>query len=131
MGVNNKIDVTKLSPKMQEMLNQFAGRITDKVKLLARDTATELTKNTKKDSPKLTGEYKRHISYKKTKETSTNAVYTWYVKDPEYRLTHLLTNGHATRNGGRTKGNPYLSKNVIDAENKYVKGVKEIIENEC
>lgn len=131
MGVNNKIDITKLSPKMQEMLNQYAGRITDKVKLLAKDTATELTKNTKKDSPKLTGEYKRHISCKKTKETSTNAVYTWYVKDPEYRLTHLLTNGHATRNGGRTKSNPYLSKNVINAENKYVKGVKEIIENEC
>lgn len=130
MGVNNKIDVTKLSPKMQEMLNQYASKITDKVKVLAKETATELTKNTKKDSPKLTGEYKRHISCKKTKETSTNAVYTWYVKDPEYRLTHLLTNGHATRNGGRTKSNPYLSKNVIDAENKYVKGVKEIIENE-
>ena len=36
MGVNNKIDVTKLSPKMQEVLNQYAGRITDKVKLLAK-----------------------------------------------------------------------------------------------
>ncbi len=130
MGVNNNIDITKLSPKMQEMLNSYAGKITEKVKVLAKETATDLAKNTKKDSPVRTGKYKRHISVEKTKETSTKAIYTWFVKDPEYRLTHLIANGHAKRNGGRTKGNDYLSKNVIEAEKNFMNGVKEIIENE-
>lgn len=129
MGVNNNIDITKLSPKIQETLNSFASSVTDKVKNLAKETAEELTENTKRDSPTRTGKYKKHITNKKTKETSTSSIYTWYVKDPEYRLTHLIANGHAKRNGGRTKGNDYLSKNVIEAETNFVKGVKEIIEN--
>lgn len=131
MGINNNINITQLSPKMQEMLEQYAGKITNKVKILAKNTAEELTKNTEKDSPVSTGDYKRHISYKKTRETSTSAVYTWYVKDPEYRLTHLLSNGHKTQKGGKVDGNTYLSKNVIEAEKNFLKGVKEVLENEC
>ena len=142
MGINNNIKITQLSPKLQEILNKNAATITNKVKGLAKDTAVELTKNTKKDAPTKTREYKKHITYKKTKETSTSAVYTWYVKDPEYRLTHLLSNGHRLVVGsgkgnkipkeiGRVDGNNYLSKNVIEAETKFVKGIKEIIENEC
>lgn len=130
MGINNNIAITQLSPKMQEILNQYAGNVTEKVKNLAKDTAVELTKNTKRDSPVKTGDYKKHISYKKTRETSTSAVYTWYVKDPEYRLTHLLAKRHRKKNGGYVEGNPYLSKNVIEAEKKFLRGVKEIVANE-
>lgn len=140
MGINNNISITNLSPKLQEILNQNAATITNQVKVLAKNTVQELTKNTKKDSPKLTGDYKRHIASKKTKETSTSAVYTWYVKDPEYRLTHLISNGHRLVVGsgphnkvplerGETKSNDYLRKNVIEAQNKFIKGVRGIIEN--
>ena len=130
MGINNKIAITQLSPKMQELLNQYAGNVTKKIKVLAEETVIELTKNTKTTSPEKTGDYKRHISYEKTRETSTSTIYTWHVKDPEYRLTHLLVNGHAKRNGGRVGSKFPLAEQVIEAENKFVNGVKEIIENE-
>ena len=90
MGNSIKVTINNIAPEIQNILNQYAGRITDKIKVLAKDTAEELTSNTKKDSPVRTGKFKRHIDYKKTRETSTSAVYTWYVKDPEYRLTHLI-----------------------------------------
>lgn len=130
MGINNKIAITQLSPKMQEILNQYAGNVTKKIKVLAEETVVELTKNTKMSSPVKTGDYKRHISYEKTRETSTSTVYTWYVKDPEFRLTHLLANGHAKRNGGRVESKFPLAEKVVEAENKFVNGAKEIIENE-
>ena len=47
MGVNNNIDITKLSPKIQEMLNSFSSTITDQVKVLAKETAEDLTETTK------------------------------------------------------------------------------------
>ncbi len=131
MGINNNIKITNLSERTQEILSRYSKDITEKVKDLAKDVTIELTQNTKRDSPVLTGEYKKHITYKLAKETMTHAVYIWYVKDPEYRLTHLLAREHAKKNGGRVKGNEYLRKNVSLAQNKFVKGVKEIINNGC
>lgn len=127
----NSISVTKLSSEIQNILQKNAGRITDKVKVLSKETTEDLTKDTKKDSPVRTGEHKKHISNKKVKETSTSVVYVWHVKDPEYRLTHLIANGHAKRNGGRVEGNFPLDKDVEKAETKFIKGVKEVVENEC
>lgn len=125
-----KITVDALSEEIQNILQKNAGRITDKVKILAKETATELKKTTKKSSPVLTGEHKKHIDIRKVKENSTSAVYVWHVKSPEYRLTHLIAKGHAKRGGGRVKGNFPLDENVEKANKKFVKGVKEIIKSE-
>ncbi len=128
--MSKKISIGNLSDEIQTTLNKYAGNVTKKIKVLAEETVVELTKNTKMSSPVKTGDYKRHISYEKTRETSTSTVYTWYVKDPEYRLTHLLANGHAKRNGGRVESKFPLAEKVVEAENKFVNGTKEIIENE-
>ena len=141
MSNNNNINITKLTPKLQEMLNQYAGKVTDKVKGLAKETTIELVKNTKKDAPKASGWYRNSISSRKAAETSTAILYKWYVESPEYRLTHLLSFGHKHVIGagphnsiptqkGRIEGNDYLIKNVNIAQKKYIKGVREIIENE-
>lgn len=127
----SKIGINQLSSEIQKILEQNAGRITNKVNILARKTANNLTKDTKKSSPEKTGEYKKHISNKKVKETSTGATYVWYVKRPEYRLTHLIANGHTKRNGGCVAGNFPLVKEVEKAEKNFTEGIKEIIKNEC
>lgn len=129
MGVNNNISITQLAPNLQEKLEKYASNVTDEVKKLAKETAEELKKDTVREAPVLTGEYKKHISIKKTFETATGVIYTWYVKSPEYRLTHLLTNGHNTPKGKKAKKYRYLSKNVPIAEEKFVKGVEEILKN--
>ena len=43
-----------------------------------------------------TGEYRRHFAVSKESTSKHHHTATWHVEEPEYRLTHLLENGHAT-----------------------------------
>lgn len=51
-----------------------------------------------------TGEYKRHFAIERQLTGRHSYSATWHVEAPHYRLTHLLENGHLTRDGTkRTK----------------------------
>lgn len=54
---------------------------------------------------------------------------TWYVKAPDYRLTHLIVHGHATKNGGRTRGNPFLKNALDEVLPEYEREVEEVLKN--
>ena len=58
----------------------------------------------KQYAPEYTGDYKNHFAISKDWKTKHHYKAEWYVRAPEYRLTHLLENGHLTRDGiSRTK----------------------------
>ena len=99
------------------------------MKLSAKKASTELVKLTKQDSPVRSGRFKKSIASKKLLETNRSISYLWYVKSPEYRLTHLIKNGHQTKNGGRTKANDFITKNYNSVETQYEKDVENVIKN--
>ncbi len=55
---------------------------------------------------------------------------TWYVKAPDYRLTHLLVHGHATRNGGRTKADPFLQNALDKVLPEYEESIREAVKHD-
>ena len=121
----------KLSEELQKQLGLYAQTITESVKEVTEQSMKRLVKESKLKAPK--GKRKKHykskISSKTTYESPTGRIKTWYVKAPDYRLTHLIVHGHATRNGGRTQANDFLSPIVEDVEKEYIEKIEEVIKN--
>ena len=90
----------------------------------------KLVKLTKASAPVgKRGNFKKNITadYKATRGKSRKVSATWYVRAPDYRLTHLLVHGHDKKNGGRTKPNPFLENAVNQVLPEYEQAVQEVL----
>ena len=128
------VGIEHLSAEIDKELTLYSKDIVDGLKKVAKQYADELVKQTKATAPsgrRSSNKYKDSIKSKKLNESARGVTYVWYVdsKNSNYRLTHLIVHGHATRNGGRTRANNFLQKAVDDMESKYLKAVEEVIQN--
>lgn len=72
------------------------------------------------------GDYKAAFRVENEQVTKHRHTSTWYVEAPHYRLTHLLENGHAKVNGGRTKKVPHIANGRKIAEQNLQESVNKI-----
>lgn len=113
----SKVSISNFSKEINNILQDYNKDVITNTKKIIHKVSEEFKNNTQKDAPKgKRKKYYKNINVKTTYESINGVTDTWYVKDPEYRLTHLLKNGHQTKNGGRTKGNDFIDKNYIKAE---------------
>ena len=127
-----------LSTQMEQVLTVYNEEVNEKLREITQESMKKLVKETKATAPRgrRKGKYRRSITadYSGTRKSprglkgqNVNAV--WYVKAPDYRLTHLLVHGHATRDGGRTRANPFLQNAVDKVIPEYERKVEEAIKN--
>jgi hypothetical protein len=118
-----------LGAAIAQALTMYSEDVQEKVDAAGKAAVKELERITKDTAPYNAKAHHRHfvdcIATKAENRRACGRVYVWYVKAPCYRLTHLLVNGHATRNGGRVKGNPFLKNAVEKVLPEYEKDVKE------
>ena len=134
-GVNN-ISIADLVSKISEELTDYRRNVVDKV--ITEETKKsmkDLVQKTKATAPvgKRTKHYRDNISSKVlTKNDSgygLNYTELWFIKGSDYRLSHLLNNGHALRNGGRVNGTGFITKATDEIETAYLENIKKAIEN--
>ncbi len=138
----NKIRVQSdgLSAALEAQLSKYNAELNEKLTTCVEESINQLVKITKATAPRgrRNGQFRKNISadkrdLKRAKRSSHGGFHgrvtsaTWYVKAPDYRLTHLIVHGHATRDGGRTRANPFLQNAVDKVIPEYEAKVQEAL----
>ena len=129
-----------LSEQLEQVLTVYNEDINEKLREITTASMKRLVKETKATAPRgrrtKKDAYWKHISgdYRGTKKNArglkgqdVHAI--WYVRAPEYRLTHLLVKGHATSSGGRTRANPFLANARERVVAEYEQKVQEVLQS--
>lgn len=130
-----KVTITpdRLRAAIDEQLTIYREGVDDRLREVTRQHMTDLVKKTKATAPKgKRGSFRKNIAgdFRGLKKGGRNIKATWYVKAPDYRLTHLLVHGHAKKNGGRTKADPFLHNALNEVLPSYEKAVEEAVKND-
>lgn len=124
------IKPTDLAAAIQQELTVYHQDVTEAVNNLSAKAAQDLVKKTRTTAPVgARGSFRKNITSGVSKKGRNGDTYAWFVKAPDARLTHLLVHGHATRDGGRTKGDPFLSNALAKVLPDYEKAVEEAVKN--
>ena len=119
-----------LGEAIAQELSVYHEDVTRRVNDLSAQAAKDLVTKTKATAPVgARGSFRRNIASKLTSKSRYGSIYAWFVKAPDYRLTHLLVHGHATRNGGRTRPDPFLKNALDEVLPEYEKNVEEALKN--
>lgn len=130
MANSNQITIDRLPEVISRELENYSKEILKGIDGASERAAKKLVKLTKATAPVGTrGQFKKSITSKKIESGPLSTARVWYVKSPDHRLTHLLANGHATRNGGRVQGDPFLRQSWDTVRAEYEREVEQVIQN--
>ena len=125
--MSKSVKPEKLGTAIQTELKLYSESVTERVNAAGRTAANKLKKLTKATAPMASGSFRSKIAVKEVDAGNGMKKYIWYVKPPDHRLTHLLVHGHATKTGGRTKADPFLSNAMNIVQPEYEKAVEEAV----
>lgn len=130
MAKKSSIKVTGLGDAITQELTLYHQEVTERVDLISEASIKQLAKMTKATAPVgARGDYKKSISSKRLVKRKTGSTYVWFVKPPNHRLTHLLVHGHETKDGDRTRADPFLQNALDQVLPEYEEAIERTIKN--
>lgn len=125
------IPIDDLNKAIRDALEDYNDSVVTGLKKNTKKAMKDLVDNTKATAP--VGERSQHyrdsIASKTVSESQYGVTKLWYVKGSDYRLSHLLNNGHALRDGGRYPGTNFIGNAVDRILPWYLKEIEEVCKN--
>ena len=132
--MGKKITADQLASTVMKELKDFAGITEDAVDKGVTETAKEAVRDLRNAHPSGSGEYgswdKKYNKGWKVMQTKTDKRYSKKAtihNATDYQLTHLLENGHALKNGGRTRAFPHIAPIAEKCEDELVRNMKKFL----
>lgn len=122
---NTRIKPGELSKAIGDQLTLYHEDVIERVNAAGEKAIKALVKLTKATAPKKSGDFAKNITHQVVQKTTGDKEFIWGVKAPKSRITHLLVHGHATENGGRVPGDPFLQEALDSVLPEYEEDVKE------
>ena len=120
-----------LVAELEKALTIYHTGTVEKLDAAGAEAVKKLVKLTRSTAPEgHRKQYRRSIASKILKKDKRGSTYVWYVKPPDHRLTHLRVHGHATKDGGRTKADPFLQNALDVVLPEYENAVREAVKND-
>jgi len=121
-----KVKALNLEKTVMKLLDEYGEEIGKDVARGIETVSPQVLNKIQSASPKRTGDYAKGWRV----ETNTDGkgrVTSLIYNETDWQLTHLLENGHANRNGGKTKGKKHIAPTQKWAEKElYEEVVKNI-----
>ena len=124
---NKTVSIDRLGSAIIATLDGYSKETKERVDKAGEKAIKKMVKLTKASAPEDTGSFKKNITWTARKNALGVTAYVWHVKAPDHRKTHLLVNGHATVDGGRVPGNPFLHEAVDTVLPEYLEDLEEAI----
>lgn len=127
--MSKTLSPSALADVLQQELGLYHKDVTDRVNEAGRTSIKKLLQLTKAKAPAASGDFKKSLTTSETDDSGTGAKrFTLHARPPKHRIFHLLVHGHATRNGGRVKGDPFLQNAVDQVLPEYEKAIEEALQ---
>lgn len=117
------IPIDGLAQAIATELQVYQQEVVDDLKDSVNDAAKACLEEIKANSPADSGDYRKGWKLKNAFESNSDIRLQVYNKD-HYQLTHLLEDGHANVDGGRTPGKPHIGPAADNAAAALEKNVK-------
>ena len=121
------VSITGLGAAIEAELEMYHEDVVKRVNAAGEKAIKNMVKQAKASAPERTGKLKKAITSTTLDAGNGAKTYVLHAKAPSHRIFHLAVHGHATKTGGRARGNSFLSNAVAAVLPVYEEDIEEAL----